>query len=786
MSALNLAELSQHVKTKASLLTTTDVDNTKLGFDSQLSSKQNTITGAATSILNSPNLTENKVLVSSNTGKIDVSNCDASKLEYLSGLTSNIQTQIDTKQNNTITGAAENLVDNNLLANRVLVTNNTGKIIESHITADELNCLENVTSNIKTQIDNLTTKSNKLNNIFINSGSLKRWIAPTGIASITSQSSLTNHILVMNKETTQRLTLTSVDPLHSSSYTTLIQSLQVTVDGVTTTLNLANSGIVINTDNKTIDFNYTASSLAEHIFTLKLKDTNLVYTSTTYTTLTISVLSSAIFEYPTLGTTSKNSPHDTADVTVGQSISMTSAFSSSLPNGMSATIVISDGSTNPSVSSSISGGNLNYSFTVSNDSDHSASIILNLGSTSSSSYSWSAAGLLTAANDIYTFPNSVSYDGTINGYDAGKHLKQDTPSTLVITITGGDKLHSTTYTEQVSEITYKTGLSGPLVYPTSSDVSIDISTETITISNVTVTAVNDIYFTVKLIAPDGAIIDTDLSFTISNTQVEDIFKPCNWAWPAGNNSTPAHIVNQTLGISADNFYSSSFRNAILSLIDHNCYYLGRVNPQNSDYPVTPGYTYETHGFISHDLTNWNPPTSVVLPYRDTQEHNKQFRVHSIDGMYYMGGFAHMADNYWQGYFGQYFSEDGMASRSVAPTRQRDGVNEPAGPWHIPFAFSSEGTISRIWVQLPTITSRRNNILTYNPNPQWKITGFTNRTDMYNVTNGIVMLEISGHSWCDQWQTLTTPATVSHIRVEQTNTRTLPGGTEYYTGIRFGQ
>lgn len=45
---------------------------------------------------------------------------------------------------------------------------------------------------------------------------------------------------------------------------------------------------------------------------------------------------------------------------------------------------------------------------------------------------------------------------------------------------------------------------------------------------------------------------------------------------------------------------------------------------------------------------------------------------------------------------------------------------------------------------------------------------------------------NGHSWCDQWQTLTTPATVSHIRVEQTNTRTLPGGTEYYTGIRFGQ
>lgn len=67
-----------------------------------------------------------------------------------------------------------------------------------------------------------TDISSQLTNIFINSGTIKRWIAPTEIASITSQSSLTNHILLLNKETTQRLTLTSVDSLHSSSYTILI------------------------------------------------------------------------------------------------------------------------------------------------------------------------------------------------------------------------------------------------------------------------------------------------------------------------------------------------------------------------------------------------------------------------------------------------------------------------------------------------------------------------------------------------------------------------------------
>jgi hypothetical protein len=59
-------------------------------------SKQNTITGAATSITSS-NLTINSALISDASGKIAVSNVTSTELGYVSGVTSSIQTQLNTK-----------------------------------------------------------------------------------------------------------------------------------------------------------------------------------------------------------------------------------------------------------------------------------------------------------------------------------------------------------------------------------------------------------------------------------------------------------------------------------------------------------------------------------------------------------------------------------------------------------------------------------------------------------------------------------------------------------------
>jgi hypothetical protein len=63
----------------------------------QVATKQNTIKGAATTITDS-NLTANRTLISDNNGKVTVSSITNTELGYLDGVTSNLQTQIDSKQ----------------------------------------------------------------------------------------------------------------------------------------------------------------------------------------------------------------------------------------------------------------------------------------------------------------------------------------------------------------------------------------------------------------------------------------------------------------------------------------------------------------------------------------------------------------------------------------------------------------------------------------------------------------------------------------------------------------
>ena len=76
---------------------------------SQLSSKQNTIIGAASTITSS-NLSPNYALISNASGKVGVSTVTSTQLGYLSGATSNIQTQLNNKQAQIPAGTAGNVV----------------------------------------------------------------------------------------------------------------------------------------------------------------------------------------------------------------------------------------------------------------------------------------------------------------------------------------------------------------------------------------------------------------------------------------------------------------------------------------------------------------------------------------------------------------------------------------------------------------------------------------------------------------------------------------------------
>jgi hypothetical protein len=80
------------------------------------------------------------------------------ELNYTDGVTSNIQTQLNSKQA-TITGGATSITSSNLTADRALVSNGSGKVAaSSSITATELGYLNGVTSNIQTQFNSISTE----------------------------------------------------------------------------------------------------------------------------------------------------------------------------------------------------------------------------------------------------------------------------------------------------------------------------------------------------------------------------------------------------------------------------------------------------------------------------------------------------------------------------------------------------------------------------------------------------------------------------------------------------
>ena len=121
---------------------TSDADaSTKKYVDDGLDGKQDTITGAITPVLTN-NFVTGRVIVSDSNGKLSANAITTDELSKLDGVTANIQTQIDNKQDS-IT----------LNASVVPISNASGKIVSSNITATELGYLDGVTSNIQTQMD---------------------------------------------------------------------------------------------------------------------------------------------------------------------------------------------------------------------------------------------------------------------------------------------------------------------------------------------------------------------------------------------------------------------------------------------------------------------------------------------------------------------------------------------------------------------------------------------------------------------------------------------------------
>ncbi len=132
-------------------------------IQTQLDAKQATITGSATTI-DTESLTANRAVISNGSQKIAVSDVTDTELGYLDGVTSAVQTQIDSKQA-TITGGASTIASSDLTASRALQSNGSGKVEVSDITTTELGYLDGVTSAIQTQLDAKQTSDAQLTDI---------------------------------------------------------------------------------------------------------------------------------------------------------------------------------------------------------------------------------------------------------------------------------------------------------------------------------------------------------------------------------------------------------------------------------------------------------------------------------------------------------------------------------------------------------------------------------------------------------------------------------------------
>ena len=109
------------------------------------------IAGAVSSITTA-DLTASRAVVSDGSGKVAVSAVTATEVGYLDGVTSAVQTQIDSKQA-TITGAATTIDDADLTASRALVSDGSGKVAISDVTSTEIGYLDGVSSAIQTQLN---------------------------------------------------------------------------------------------------------------------------------------------------------------------------------------------------------------------------------------------------------------------------------------------------------------------------------------------------------------------------------------------------------------------------------------------------------------------------------------------------------------------------------------------------------------------------------------------------------------------------------------------------------
>ena len=102
-------------------------------------------------------LTPNMAVISGADGGLEASAVTATELGYLSGVDSAIQDQIDAKQD-AISGAISSYLTTNATADKIIISNSSGKLATSEVSSTLLANLTGLTGPIQSQIDTINSK----------------------------------------------------------------------------------------------------------------------------------------------------------------------------------------------------------------------------------------------------------------------------------------------------------------------------------------------------------------------------------------------------------------------------------------------------------------------------------------------------------------------------------------------------------------------------------------------------------------------------------------------------
>lgn len=109
-------------------------------------------------------LTTDSIPTGIDAARINTGVVSNAEFNYLNGVTSAVQTQLDAKQA-TITGSATTIDTESLTASRALISNGSQKVAVSDVTDTELGYLDGVSSAIQTQLDAKNVKANNLSDV---------------------------------------------------------------------------------------------------------------------------------------------------------------------------------------------------------------------------------------------------------------------------------------------------------------------------------------------------------------------------------------------------------------------------------------------------------------------------------------------------------------------------------------------------------------------------------------------------------------------------------------------